>query len=384
MSQNADVAKRLESIKYAGADKPLVLLDQRLLPHTVKFDDVDTVEQTYTAIKEMRVRGAPAIAITAALGVAVAATKLASGAGGASTFATAASAAAFLNESLRRVGESRPTAVNMFNAIAKLSAVVAAAVAATPPPSGPSVLAAFVAESERMLQEDVSFNTGIMTKGADFIQALVARSDPASAGKINIITICNTGALATARFGTALGVIRELHYRGVLGRVYALETRPWNQGARLTVFECVHEAIPVTLVIDSAVAALMGSRRIHAAIVGADRVCRNGDTANKIGTCNLAVVAKHFGVPFFVAAPSTTIAKGTATGADVEIEQRGIEEITHDAATGERKVASGETLDVWNPVFDVTPAALSTGGIIIESGVIVPDARGEYDAGAHA
>jgi methylthioribose-1-phosphate isomerase len=371
MSQNSEVQKRLESIKYVSADKPLVLLDQRVLPHTVKWDDVDTVELTHTCIKEMRVRGAPAIAITAALGLAVAATKKKD------EFKTAQDAKDFLLKSLEYIGTSRPTAVNMFNAIKKLNKIVEDAAATGDDASAQSVLKAYVDEAERMLQEDIDFNTGIMKHGADFIENLVRAKFPGDEAQLNIVTICNTGALATARFGTALGVIRELHYRRHLKRVFPLETRPWNQGARLTVFECVHEEIPATLIIDNAVTALMGSKRIHAVIVGADRICRNGDTANKIGTCNVAVVAKHFGVPFFVAAPSTTLDPFTESGDKVEIEQRGFEEITH--INGERKIADGPTLDVWNPVFDITSAKLITGGIITEKGVLTPDANGEYD-----
>lgn len=368
--QNSEVQKRLESIKYASSDKPLVLLDQRVLPHQVKWDEVDSIEMTHTCIKEMRVRGAPAIAITAALGIAVAATKKLP------ELTSAQEAKEFLLKATQYVGTSRPTAVNMFNAIKKLDKIVEDA-SATEGATAQSIVGAFVKESERMFQEDIDFNTGIMKHGADFIENLVKSKFPGDEEKINIVTICNTGALATARFGTALGVIRELHYRRHLERVFPLETRPWNQGARLTVFECVHEEIPATLIVDNAVTALMSSKRIHACIVGADRICRNGDTANKIGTCNVAVVAKHFGVPFFVAAPSTTLDPHTESGDHVEIEQRGVEEITH--VNGERKIAEGPTLQIWNPVFDITPASLITGGIITEKGVMTPDENGKYD-----
>lgn len=369
----------LKSIKYSGADKPLVLLDQRVLPHQVKFDDYDSAEGIHAAIKEMRVRGAPAIAITCALGIAVAATKEKK-----SFAASAAAAKDWISAKLHYVGSARPTAVNVFNAIAKLDEVLAAAAAAQGA-TADSTLAAFVAEAERMYEEDVGFNKSMMQHGATFIEklALQRRGDEAKAaseaGKrfINVVTICNTGALATAAFGTALGVIRQLHYTGKLERVYPLETRPWNQGSRLTVFECVHEQMPTTLIIDNAVAALMQSKKIDAVIVGADRICRNGDTANKIGTCNVAVVAKEFGVPFFVAAPSTTLDPSTASGDRVEIEQRGHEEITH--IGGERRIADGPTLSIWNPAFDITPARLITGGIITERGVFPPSKEGTFD-----
>jgi S-methyl-5-thioribose-1-phosphate isomerase len=366
MSQSEASRNLLESIKYRGVDQPFELLDQRLLPHTLKFDVVESVEDTFDAIKEMRVRGAPAIAVTAALGVAVAAHKQ-------PAFVDLAAAKAFLVASLDRVAQSRPTAVNLFNAVRALKALVDASAAAEGATAA-SLVEAFKVEAERMLQEDVDFNTNIMKHGAKHLLELTGRD------KLNIVTICNTGALATARFGTALGVVRELHYTGHLEQIYALETRPWNQGARLTVFECVHEKMPVTLLVDNALSSLMRSRRIDAVIVGADRVCQNGDTANKIGTYNAAVAAKHHGVPFFVAAPTTTLDKLTADGSHVEIEERTTGEITHSGTggTGTRIVVEGETLKVWNPVFDITPAELITGGIITEKGVATPAASAPY------
>lgn len=366
-SSHSDVAP-LESIVYRGVDKPFQLLDQRQLPHTLVYDTVETIEDVFNAIKEMRVRGAPAIAVTAALGVAVASYKQAP-----ESVASLADAAKFLLQSLDRVAESRPTAVNLFNAVRDLKTFVETAQVTIPPPSGPELLTAYKNEAERLFNDDTDMNTKLMKHGADFVL------DPANGivsgdaeEKVNVVTICNTGSLATSKFGTALGVVRELHYRGRLGQLYALETRPWNQGARLTVFEAAHEKIPVTLIVDSAVSFLMKTKKIHFCVVGADRICANGDTANKVGTYQVAVAAKHHSVPFFVAAPTTTLDPRTADGSTVPIEEREATEITHNMVTKQRIVAEGETVNIWNPVFDITPGEIVTGGVITEDGVRTP------------
>lgn len=358
----SDADTTLESIRYRGVSD-FSLLDQRVLPHTVRYDAVVTVQDAFDAIKDMRVRGAPAIAVTAALGVAVAAAK--------QTFESADAAVAFLNDSLDHVSKSRPTAVNLFNAVAALKAQIAESRKTCD--TAAAVVAAYIADAEAMFREDTQLNMGIMRHGAKHLLEHCAPAEDAD-GKLNVLTICNTGSLATTKYGTALGVIRQLHYDGKLAQVFACETRPWNQGARLTVFECVHEKMPTTLLVDSAVSFLMASRRISAVIVGADRVCQNGDTANKIGTYNVAVAAKHHGVPFFVAAPTTTLDPKTASGRAVTIEERTPTEITHNTATMERVVADGPTLTVWNPVFDIVPGALITGGIVTEKGVFTPAA----------
>ena len=368
--QMASSAKTLESILFDPVARTLSLLDQRVLPHVVKVDPITTVQQTHDAIKEMRVRGAPAIAVTAVLGVAVAANLQRA------TFATADAAVTFLRDSLAFVQTSRPTAVNLFNAVADFTRTVDTVIAPAAK-TVDAVIDAFMRVAHDYYLEDVRLNEGIMRAGAAHI---LARLPPSEATrKVRVLTICNTGALATSRFGTALGVVRQLHYDHRLEQLYSLETRPWNQGARLTVYECVEEGIPVTLLVDSAASALMAKVKIDAVVVGADRICRNGDTANKIGTYHLAVAAKHHGVPFYVAAPSTTLDPATATGGDVHIEERSTEEITHASGGGRRIVAEGPTLSVWNPVFDITPEALITGGIITEAGVIAPSASGTYD-----
>ncbi|KPI85601.1 putative Translation initiation factor 2 subunit [Leptomonas seymouri] len=350
----------LESIKYAPGS--LRLLDQRKLPLETVFDDIITVEDIWNAIKEMRVRGAPAIAVSAALGIAVATQKKVKD----GELRTGAEVQAFLLKSCDYVMTSRPTAVNLFNCLRDLKTQIEKLDTRR---SQVEVAADFATLAEAVYAEDVAFNEGIMKHGAAHILA-AAQKDGRDV--VNVLTICNTGALATSRYGTALGVVRQLHYDGKLAQVYACETRPWNQGARLTVYECVQENIPCTLICDGAASSLMKSRKIDAVVVGADRICQNGDTANKIGTYNLAVSAKFHGVKFYVAAPTTTLDAATPNGSHVEIEERETTEITTNMVTKQRVVADGPKLSIWNPVFDITPGELITGGIITEKGVQEP------------
>ncbi|KAG5490648.1 hypothetical protein JKF63_00770 [Porcisia hertigi] len=356
----------LESIKYTRGS--LRLLDQRKVPLETVFDDVLTVEDIWSAIKEMRVRGAPAIAVSAALGIAVATQKRVID----GDLKSGSEVQDFLIQSCDYVMTSRPTAVNLFNCLHNLKAQVNELDVSK---EAAEVAQAFVALAEAVYAEDVAFNEGIMQHGAAHISA-AAKAE--GHDRVNILTICNTGALATSRYGTALGVVRQLFYSDMLEQVYVCETRPWNQGARLTVYECVQEGIPCTLICDGAASSLMKSRKIDAVIVGADRICQNGDTANKIGTYNLAVSAKFHGVKFYVAAPTTTLDAKTASGDYVKIEERETTEITTNMATKQRVVADGPQLSIWNPVFDITPGGLITGGLITEKGVHAPAACAPY------
>lgn len=356
----------LESIKYTPGS--LRLLDQRKLPLETVFDDVLTVEDIWSAIKEMRVRGAPAIAVSAALGIAVATQRKAAN----GELKSGREVQTFLLTSCDFVMTSRPTAVNLFNCLRDLKAQVDKL---DPTKAAAEVAQAFVELAEAVYTNDVAFNEGIMRHGAAHI---LAAAKAEGRDKVSILTICNTGALATSRYGTALGVVRQLFYDGKLERVYACETRPWNQGARLTVYECVQEDIPCTLICDGAASSLMLNRKIDAVVVGADRICQNGDTANKIGTYNLAVSAKFHGVKLYVAAPTTTLDVKTASGNHVEIEEREPTEITTNLVTKQRVVADGPHLSIWNPVFDITPSELITGGIITEKGVQAPAASAPY------
>ncbi|KAG5464343.1 hypothetical protein LSCM1_00525 [Leishmania martiniquensis] len=356
----------LESIKYAPGS--LRLLDQRKLPLETVYDDVLTVEDVWSAIKEMRVRGAPAIAVSAALGIAVSTQRNVSN----GELKSGSEVQSFLLTSCDFVMTSRPTAVNLFNCLCELKAQVEKFDTTK---TASEVAHAFIELAEAVYAADVAFNEGIMRHGAAHI---LAAAKAEGRDTVSILTICNTGALATSRYGTALGVVRQVFYEGKLGQVYACETRPWNQGARLTAYECVQEDIPCTLICDGAVSSLMKSRKIDAVVVGADRICQNGDTANKIGTYNLAVAAKFHGVKLYVAAPTTTLDAKTVRGDLVHIEEREPTEITTDMVTKQRVVADGPHLSIWNPVFDITPGELITGGIITEKGVHVPANRAPY------
>ncbi len=321
---------RVRAVQWRGDH--LRLLDQRLLPQEERWIDCRDAAAVTQAIRDLAVRGAPAIGIAAAWGVVLAAQQ-----GGA------------LDEALAQLRAARPTAVNLMWALDRMKAHIAAGADA----------AALEREAQAIQDEDLAANRHMGELGA----ALIA---PGS----GVLTHCNTGSLATAGFGTALGVIRAGYAQGRIARVYAGETRPWQQGARLTMYELVRDGIPAKLIADSAAAHLMKSGAVQWVIVGADRIAANGDTANKIGTYQLAIAAKHHGVKFMVAAPSSTVDMATATGEAIEIELRDPAELL--AIGGRRVVVEGA--EAWNPVFDVTPASLID-AIVTERGVIErPDA----------
>jgi methylthioribose-1-phosphate isomerase len=220
-----------------------------------------------------------------------------------------------------------------------------------------------IAFIEQFLERDLADNRSIGRYGAEVIS-----QNNTSQEKVNVLTHCNTGSLATVGFGTALGVIRQLAANNALQLAYFTETRPYNQGSRLTAYELVHDQIPHTMICDSMAGLLMQTYPIHAVVVGADRVTANGDTANKIGTYQLAVLAKFHSIPFYIAAPTTSIDLSKRTGAEIIIEQRPSKEMT--SIKGMSIAAEG--VQVWNPAFDITPAQLIT-GIITEHGVLKPD-----------
>ncbi|KAL1382933.1 Methylthioribose-1-phosphate isomerase [Phyllosticta capitalensis] len=369
----------LEAIKYTRGT--LSILDQLKLPHATVYDPIVSSTDAWHAIKAMRTRGAPAIAIVAALSLAVELDGLATR----SELSDAAiEVAAFVDEKLAYLVTSRPTAVNLADAARKLKSVVEAA-AARDGATGVSVREAYVKAAEQMLVDDVKDNENIGAHGARWIKD---KTQQGAKGKVSVVTHCNTGSLATAGYGTALGVIRSLHAAGDLKHAFCTETRPYNQGSRLTAYELVHDSIPATLVTDSMAAALLKlkgpEQNIAAIVVGADRVAANGDTANKIGTYALAINARHHGVKFLVAAPRTTIDLHTKSGDDIVIEQRAPQEVTLvkgpkldagklDLEQVETVSIAAEGIDVWNPAFDVTPAELID-GVITEVGVVEKDA----------
>lgn len=327
-------------------DNRLYLLDQRILPHEEKLLRIDTVREAAKAITDMVVRGAPAIGIAAAYGVVLAVQK---------RYAEdPQNWSELIEPDLQRLATARPTAVNLGWAIERMRE----ALTRVPSDTHPEVLA--LAEATAIHTEDIAANMTMGRMGAELLS-------PGS----TVITHCNAGALATGGYGTALGVIRAGYSSGKIEHVFADETRPWWQGSRLTAWELVQEGIPVSILADSAAAHLMSSRKIDWVIVGSDRIAANGDVANKIGTYSLAVLARHHGVKFMVAAPTSTIDRDASTGSEIPIEDRGEAEILHGPAG---RIAA-EGAGAINPVFDVTPADL-VDYIVTEAGVVHhPDIR---------
>ena len=349
----------LQAVKYTRGS--LEVLDQLRLPHEFHYDNVSTSEEAFDCIRSMRVRGAPAIAIVAALAHAV---ELHNG----SCQATAPQdVVSYIHGRLDYLKESRPTAVDLTNAINHLKA----STQAVSDQGRDAIVNTLIDEAEKILEKDLKTNLSIGDHGADW---LVRTAGAAADSQISVLTHCNTGSLATSGHGTALGIIRTLQTRGLLKHAFCTETRPYNQGSRLTAFELVFENIPSTLITDSMAAALFSLKKaemnISAVIVGADRVVRNGDTANKIGTYQLAVLAKYHGIKFIVAAPTTSIDLETLTGEGIKIEQRKKEELTQisgatvrpdgtvDVSQTVRVATADQKVGVWNPAFDVTPHEL--------------------------
>ncbi len=280
----------------------------------------------------------------------------------------------YITKKIEYLKTSRPTAVNLFNAMDEIMQIMNDASSSSSGDGdgdggGGDIVKAILAHAEFMLQRDLSDNKAIGSFGADAILEKTS-SNPA-----RIVTICNTGSLATSGYGTALGVARALQERNKLQSIYCLETRPYNQGSRLTAFEIMEEKMPNgTLICDSACAFLMRTKGADACVVGADRCCRNGDTANKIGTCMLAVVAYEHNVPFYVASPFTTLDVNLENGDCIEIEERPTQEMIDTSR-------APKDMKVWNPAFDVTPAKYIT-GIITEKGIIEKGEDGTFDVAA--
>ena len=330
-------------------DEGLYLLDQRLLPDQEQYVCCTDAAAVAQAITDMVVRGAPAIGVAAGYGAALA---------GAAAWRThGAGWQAGMAEDMDTLRRSRPTAVNLAWALARMETCASRLSEDEDPAS------ALLAEAHAIHAEDVAANQSMGRSGAGLIQ-------PGS----GVLTHCNTGSLATGGLGTALGVIRTAWADGRIERVFADETRPWLQGARLTAWELAADGIPVELLADGAAAALMRTGQVHWAIVGADRIAANGDVANKIGTYAVALAARQHGVRFMVVAPTSTIDPQTATGEQIPIETRDAREVLY--AGGQRVAPKAEGVGAWNPVFDVTPAEL-VDVIVTERGVVhQPDADG--------
>jgi methylthioribose-1-phosphate isomerase len=328
-------------------DGCLELLDQRLLPHTIDYRAYHDAQGVAEAIRSMVVRGAPAIGCAAAYGVALEAARLAATSG--------VDFKARLEQALATLAASRPTAVNLAWALERMRRFLAAR-SGLPPAEQAQAL---IGEAHAILREDLQINLRMGELGAELV--------PDGA---RILTHCNAGALATAGHGTALGVIRSAAASGKRVSVLVDETRPWLQGARLTAWELMQERIPATLIADVSAGHLMQRGEVDLVIVGADRVAANGDTANKIGTYSLSVLASRHCIPFYVACPVSTVDASLADGAGIPIEERGSEEVT--GYGGLRWAPEG--VATRNPAFDVTPAELIT-ALITERGVVQPPSR---------
>jgi methylthioribose-1-phosphate isomerase len=327
-----------------GVEGHVRLVDQTLLPTRLEYRDCHGVEEVWEAIRTLRVRGAPAIGIAAAMGVVLGVRERRD-----------RDRPAFL-ERLREAGEylrtSRPTAVNLSWAVGRMEGVPRRHPAATPG----ELLEILLREAREIQEEDERMCRAIGRAGA----ALIGEGR-------GVLTHCNAGGLATAGYGTALAVMFAAAEQGRRFRVFADETRPLLQGARLTAWELKQRGIDVTLICDNMAAQVMKERRVDLVVVGADRIAANGDTANKIGTYAVALLAQAHGIPFYVAAPSSTFDLSLATGDAIPIEQRDAREVTHGFGTP----TAPEGVAVYNPAFDVTPACLIA-GIITEKGLIRP------------
>ncbi|MCX5846000.1 MAG: S-methyl-5-thioribose-1-phosphate isomerase [Deltaproteobacteria bacterium] len=325
-------------------DDAVVMIDQNALPHEEKCVTCRRYEDVAAAIKDMTVRGAPAIGVAAAMGIALGMLNLCP--------SSKEDIRTAFNEICSEFARTRPTARNLFWAIERMKKRFAEA-----PLSHPDkIKKTLVDEAIRICEEDIAINRRMGIHGRSLIQ-----------DGDTILTHCNAGALATAGYGTALGVIRAACEEGKKVYVYVDETRPVLQGARLTAWELMKENIPATLITDSMAGFLMKQGRISKVIVGADRIAANGDAANKIGTYSLAVLAKEHNIPFYIAAPVSTIDMSVSNGDEIPIEERNREEVT----TIRGVQVAPEGVDVYNPAFDVTPNCYLT-AIITEGGIAVP------------
>ncbi|UXI23149.1 PDF receptor [Sarcoptes scabiei] len=360
----------VESICYDRELNTLRIINQLLLPIKLEYETINGIDDAWNAIKSMKIRGAPAIAILGLLSVSVELSKpeLIESFGD-----DTEKLYNFINEKAKFLCSSRPTAVNISKEFDSLIEIVRIKQQMNAKLN--DLIESIKIHNYEVLLKDRQINHLIGENGSMAIQEKAFETDQNrnNSRKMQILTHCNTGSLATAGYGTALGVIRTLNSKGLLQKCYCTETRPYNQGSRLTAWELKNDAIPHTLICDSMVALLFAKNKIDAVVVGADRVTSNGDTANKIGTFQIAHLAKSFNVPFYVASPLSTIDWSLQNGNEIEIEFRPDKEMKF---FKDLQLAPNET-DCWNPSFDVTPSSLITGGIITEKGVFRADRLNE-------
>ena len=341
-----DFKSKIKTIEWIKDKNVSRMVDQLVIPYEYKLIDINTSDDMYNAIKTMIVRGAPAIGIAGAHGMALAALEIAKKTQNPQEFLS------LLKERAEFLKSSRPTAVNLMWAVDKQYDYIK--------DCGKNVnemVQMLIDHGMQLENEDIEINKKIGDYGAELVPKRGA----------TILTHCNAGALATVGYGTALGVVRSAFAKDNTIQVFADETRPRQQGARITTFELAMDGIPVTLITDGMSGYFMNKGMIDMVVVGADRIASNGDTANKIGTYNLAIVANYHNVPFYIAAPLSTIDTSISTGKEIPIEERSHEEVTH--INGKSVCADG--VNVINPGFDVTPASLIK-GIITEKGVLYP------------
>jgi len=332
----------------------LRILDQTRLPGEERWLELDRVEAVVEAIRMLRVRGAPAIGVAAAMGLAASLLR--------ATSLPRERFLSLLDASAGELERSRPTAVNLAWALARMRRIAAAA-----PGTTAAVFEALHAEAEAIRVEDEAMCRAMGEAGQDLMRPIRGPREAGEAEIVRVATHCNTGALATAGMGTALSLVYVAHERGTRLHVWVDETRPLLQGSRLTAWELNRAGIPHTVLPDGAAATLMRQGRVDLVLVGADRIAANGDTANKIGTYPLAIAARSHGVPFYVVAPSSTFDAACATGEDIPIEERSATEVSR--PFGVKTAPDGSP--VWNPAFDVTPTSLITGWVS-EQGVVAP------------
>ncbi|KAK6766699.1 hypothetical protein RB195_026154 [Necator americanus] len=339
---------RLSAFRYDKESNELSVLDQLLLPHRLDFIPVKNTMDAFNVIRNMQVRGAPLIAVVGALGLLVEMTGL--------DFKTPESLIKFLKIKSQHLLESRPTAINLRNAMEQIvkSSQIPGDVAMRKQSVTDTIL--------KILHDEEKENRRLVWNGC---QEIIGLKPPGS--KFVLMTICNTGSLATSSWGTALGVICALHQANLVEMVYALETRPYNQGVRLTATELRHSKVPFKIITDSMAAWTMKTHEVDAVLVGADQVTLNGDTANKIGTYMLAVLANYHSIPFYPVVPITSINLSRQTSDDIPIEERPAKEML--CVNG--IFVGSEDTPVWNPAFDVTPAELIT-KIITDRGNFTP------------
>ncbi|MEA1960357.1 MAG: S-methyl-5-thioribose-1-phosphate isomerase [Bacillota bacterium] len=328
----------MQTIYYK--DDAVYVLDQNQLPAKVHYEKCLTYQEIAVAIKELKVRGAPLIGVTAAFGMALAI----------QNFNNEKNLLAFYEEVESVMRSTRPTAVNLFWAIRRMRRVFETHLGL----DQVELAKIMLREAQDMYEEDLRINIDM----GEYGQTLLGSDS-------QVMTICNAGALATCGHGTALGVIRAAHARKHIQRVWACETRPVLQGSRLTIWELMEDKIPVTLITDNMAASVLRDKNITAVIAGADRIAANGDTANKIGTYGLAVLARQHGVPFYIAAPLSTIDMSISNGEEIPIEERNQDEVRMVRGT----YITVPEVDVFNPAFDVTPHEFID-GIITEKGII--------------